>query len=164
MRVKRTFAFLDLCGFTAFTDHHGDAEAVAVLAHLRGVTRMHAETYGVRVTKWLGDGAMLSGVEGTSVVRCAQAVCDEIQRDGSLALRGGLSSGEVIMFEGDDYIGVAVNLAARLCRAARPGELLINEELRPSVPEGLQATTAEPTDIAGMKRPVTPLAIGRATR
>ena len=30
MRVERTFAFVDLCGFTRFTDTHGDEEAVDV--------------------------------------------------------------------------------------------------------------------------------------
>jgi class 3 adenylate cyclase len=106
---------------------------------------------------------MLSGVEGASVLKCAHGVRDEVMRDGSLELRGGVSSGGVIMFEGDDYIGVAVNLAARLCRTARPGELLISEELRPLIPRGLQPRTTEPTDIAGLLS-VTPLVIGRETR
>jgi class 3 adenylate cyclase len=125
MRVRRTFAFLDLCGFTGFTDTHGDQQAVAVLGHLRAVLRAQAEQSGVRVTKWLGDGAMLSGVEPAAVVECAAAVRDVLQTDGRLALRGGICSGEVIMFEGDDYIGASVNVAARLCSRAAPGQLLL---------------------------------------
>ena len=39
-------------------------------------------------------------------------------------LRAGLASGPVILFEGDDYIGKAVNMAARLCAVAKPGEVL----------------------------------------
>src|SRR3954463_7950406 len=101
MRVTRTFCFLDLCGFTPFTDAYGDQEAVAVLGHLRAVLRAQAEDSGVRVTKWLGGGAMLSGVAPAGVIGCAAAVRDVLQSDGRLALRGGICQGKVIMFEGD---------------------------------------------------------------
>ena len=59
MRVARTFAFVDLSGFTQFTDLHGDDEAVAVLSQFRAALRATASDIGVRVAKWLGDGAML---------------------------------------------------------------------------------------------------------
>src|SRR2546422_9869034 len=112
MRVVRCFAFLDLCGFTAYTDERGDAAAVAVLARLRALLRAEAEERGVRLTKWLGDGAMLSGIDTAAVIDCSAAVRDAIAAEGPLALRGGIAEGPVIMFEGDDYIGASVNLAA----------------------------------------------------
>src|SRR3954462_8579109 len=99
MRVTRTFAFLDLCGFTPFTDEHGDQEAVAVLGHLRAVLRAEAEDAGVRVTKWLGDGAMLSGIDATAVIGCAASVREVLLTDGRLSLRGVICEGKVIMFE-----------------------------------------------------------------
>src|SRR4051795_10431492 len=137
MRVTRTFAFLDLCGFTSFTDEHGDQQAVAVLGHLRAVLRAEAENGGVRVTKWLGAGAMLPGVDPAGVIECAARVRDVLQTDGRLALRGGICEGKVIMFEGDDYIGAAVNIAARLCALAQPGQLLLTGGAAPSVPAAL---------------------------
>ena len=39
-------------------------------------------------------------------------------------MRIGIATGRALLFEGDDYIGSAVNLAARLCDAAGPGEVL----------------------------------------
>jgi adenylate cyclase len=123
MRVNRTFAFLDLCGFTRYTDVHGDAAAVAALAHLRMVLRGLSERRGVRVTKWLGDGAMLSSVDALSLVACVVEARDELAAS-PLAVRVGVAHGAVIMFEGDDYVGAPVNLAARLCRAAGPGGIL----------------------------------------
>ncbi len=42
----------------------------------------------------------------------------------ALALRAGATHGGVLLFEGDDYIGRPVNLAARFCQAAQPNELL----------------------------------------
>jgi adenylate cyclase len=159
MRVRRTFAFLDLCGFTAFTDAHGDQEAVEVLHQLRSVLRAKAEHGGVRVTKWLGDGAMLSGVDAEAVVECAASVRDVLQRDGRLALRGGICEGEVIMFEGDDYIGAAVNVAARLCAQAEPGQLLIRGPAESAVPPHLTAVPLGPMAIAGVSRAVDVVAL-----
>jgi class 3 adenylate cyclase len=124
MRVERTFCFLDLCGFTAYTEHNGDAAAVAVLARLRAVLRVVTEERGVRISKWLGDGAMLSGLEPQAVVACANEARDQMAGGSPLALRGGIVRGRVIMFEGDDYVGGAVNAAARLCRAAAPNQVL----------------------------------------
>ena len=163
MRVSRTFAFLDLCGFTAFTDLHGDQEAVAVLAHLRAVLRAQAEQGGVRVTKWLGDGAMLSGIEPGGVVDCASRVRDVLQADGQLALRGGICTGEVIMFEGDDYIGAAVNVAARLCSHARPGQLLLTARTAAAaVVQDLSPTALGSVNVPGVSLPVDVLALDPA--
>jgi|HigsolmetaAR201D_1030396.scaffolds.fasta_scaffold01378_2 class 3 adenylate cyclase len=128
MRVVRCFAFLDLCGFTAFTERHGDAAAVAELSRLRAILRAQAEEGGVRVTKWLGDGAMLSGVDPASVVTCVRATFSALDHATALPLRAGVAHGPTIMFEGDDYIGAPVNLASRLCDAADPGRILLTRE------------------------------------
>jgi adenylate cyclase len=125
VRVERTFAFLDLCGFTAYTDANGDDAAIAVLAHLRAALRASAEHSGVRVTKWLGDGAMVCGVEPGATIECAETVRDRVGAEGPLLLRGGIAAGKVVIFEGDDHVGAAVNVSARLCDQARPGELLV---------------------------------------
>lgn len=62
-RVQRAFAFVDLCGFTDYADDHGDDEGADVLHLLRASFRESATNHGVRVDKWLGDGAMLVAVE-----------------------------------------------------------------------------------------------------
>src|SRR3954447_13341817 len=88
MRVERTFAFVDLCGFTAFTESEGDQRAVEVLADFRACVRQVASDYGVRVAKWLGDGAMFVGVDQEALVSAVLEVerhFDETQA--ALALR-----------------------------------------------------------------------------
>lgn len=161
MRVVRTFAFLDLCGFTAYTEERGDGAAVAVLARLRAVLRAEAEGHGVRVTKWLGDGAMLSGIDAAAVMACSAAVGDDIGAEGPLALRGGIAEGKVIMFEGDDYIGASVNLAARLCTAAAPGQILVatTGPVRQSVPP---RRPLRPIELPGVPAPVDVYELARA--
>ena len=39
-------------------------------------------------------------------------------------VHAGIAGGQVLLFEGDDYIGPAANHASRLCEAALPGEVL----------------------------------------
>jgi class 3 adenylate cyclase len=128
MRVTRCFAFLDLCGFTSYTETYGDTAAVSVLAQLRATLRAEAERHGVRVTKWLGDGAMLSGVDSDAVLECCRRVRDSVAAEGALPLRAGICTGAVIMFEGDDYIGDAVNRASRLCDLAEPWQVLVQHD------------------------------------
>jgi class 3 adenylate cyclase len=153
VRVERTFAFLDLCGFTAYIDASGDDAAIAVLEHLRATLRAAAERRGVRIAKWLGDGAMIAGVEAGPTLECAEAVRDTISASGPLALRGGIASGEAVVFEGDDYIGAAVNMAARLCDEARPGELLVAAPVLERIPER-PGTEVARLRVAGVSRVV----------
>ncbi|HEV7524801.1 MAG TPA: adenylate/guanylate cyclase domain-containing protein [Acidimicrobiia bacterium] len=121
--VDRAFAFLDLCGFTAFIATHGEHAAIDTLSRFRSLTRELTLRRGVRVGKWLGDGVMLIGVEvGPTIATAAELIA---RYDGRpLALRGGVAHGQVLIVDGDDYIGRPTNLAARLCQTARPGELL----------------------------------------
>jgi adenylate cyclase len=163
MRVTRCFAFLDLCGFTAYTNEHGDGQAVAALAQLRATLRAEAERHGVRVTKWLGDGAMLSGIDTTSVIRCTARVRDIVSHGGPMALRAGICEGPVIMFEGDDYIGAAVNWAARLCDAAEAHQVLIDGGTAARVPAELELRALPAVSLDGLTTETVPHEILRRT-
>lgn len=123
-RVDRSFAFIDLSGFTAFTDNEGDDRAVEVLAAFRHIVREIASARGVRIAKWLGDGAMLVGVEAEPLTEAIIEIERQSAATVPLALRAGVTSGPVILIDGDDYIGHAVNMASRLCGEAAPHEVL----------------------------------------
>ncbi len=123
-RVHRSFAFIDLSGFTDFVDANGDEPAVEELQRLRATVREVTPLFGVRVEKWLGDGCMIVGVDNEPVVAAVVAIQQRHQRTGALSLRAGISTGDVLLLEGDDYIGRSVNLAARLCDKAEAGTVL----------------------------------------
>jgi class 3 adenylate cyclase/YHS domain-containing protein len=124
MEVDRSFAFVDLCGFTAYTEAHGSTVATQLLAAFRLAVRDIASRRGVRIAKWLGDGAMIVGVETQPVLELLLEI-EHRASDSSLALRYGVTFGKAILFEGDDYIGSVVNLSKRLCDAADPHEILV---------------------------------------
>ena len=121
--LERWFAFIDVVGFTDFTERNGTPAALEVLTRFRSAVRAVTGRRGVRVLKWLGDGAMLVGVAPGPVIA---AVCELTLRfaDDPFEIHAGIAGGHVLLFEGDDYIGPAANHAARLCEAAAPGEVL----------------------------------------
>lgn len=123
-RVLRSFAFLDLCGFTDFSDEHGDEAAVTELQHLRSTVREVTPMFGVRIEKWLGDGVMIVATDNEPIVAAVVAIEQRHRRHARLDLRAGIATGEVLLLEGDDYVGRSVNLAARLCEHAGAGEIL----------------------------------------
>jgi adenylate cyclase len=151
MRVPRTFAFVDISGFTNFTTENGDDAAGRLLASWRAVTRDVASETGVRIAKWLGDGCMIVAVEQRDAIVFAM----ELQKRSNkacapLSIRVGVASGLALLFEGDDYIGTAVNTAARLCDAAEPFEVLIPREQIEDLPEGVVAIPHESLTLRGL--------------
>jgi adenylate cyclase len=156
MRVQRTFAFVDLSGFTNYTAEHGDDAAARILSDFRSVTRRLASERGVRVAKWLGDGCMVVAVDQEDMVAFAL----ELHREASaacepLSVRIGLATGLALLFEGDDYVGSAVNLAARLCDAAGTDEVLAPADQTVDVPSGVHSTPHGVIELRGFPNPVT---------
>lgn len=123
LTLTRTFCFADLSGFTAFTRAKGAHAAVHVLDEFRSVTRNIATKRGVRVAKWLGDGVMLVGTDPGATVALGAHLIHHFADPGP-AVRVGVATGVALLFDDDDYIGEPVNLAAKLCAAAEPGEIL----------------------------------------
>ena len=138
MRVPRTFVFVDISGFTNFTTENGDDAAGRLLASWRAVTRDVASETGVRIAKWLGDGCMIVAVDQRDAVTFALELQKRsVTACAPLAIRIGIASGLALLFEGDDYIGTAVNMAARLCDAAESHEVIIPTEQIEILPEGV---------------------------
>ncbi|MDH3755542.1 MAG: adenylate/guanylate cyclase domain-containing protein [Acidimicrobiia bacterium] len=159
-RVERTFGFIDLSGFTRFTEEHGDAEAVKVLARFRAAVRDVSARRAVRVAKWLGDGAMLVSIEREPLVEAVVDIQHRISDCASpLPLRAGIAVGPVMMFEGDDYIGLAVNLAARLCDIAPPGKVIAPADIVSSLMVNTVAVPMGTASIKGLSAPVDLVAI-----
>lgn len=149
--VERAFVFLDLCGFTGFMDTHGEHAAIDALSSFRSLTRDIAARRGIRAAKWLGDGAMLVAVEVGPAIAAAVELVARYEAQ-PLALRGGIAHGAVLLFDGDDYIGRPANLAARLCQAARPGEVLAVGYPHGALPPWIEVTGTRDVTLRGLAR------------
>lgn len=155
MRFPRTFIFVDLSGFTNYMETKGDRKATALLAEFRAVARAIASERGVRIDKFLGDGLMAVAVEQIEGItfaleldRRAETVC------APLKLRIGIATGDTMLFEGDDYIGPAPNLAARLCDQAIGIGVLIATEQIIELPQGVRAQPHEAIKLRGFAEQV----------
>lgn len=98
---------------------------------------------------------MLVGVEVKPLVEAVIAIERRITASGSpLPLRSGIAAGPVIMFEGDDYIGSAVNLASRLCDRAEPHQVIAPAEIISSLLVNTAASPIGPQMVPGLSEPV----------
>jgi class 3 adenylate cyclase/YHS domain-containing protein len=116
-----TFAFVDLAGFTALTEAHGDEEAVAIVQAFRDRV---LDVLGPddELVKVIGDAVMLRFPTCAAAVRALRAL---LSADGSVLLpRAGAHHGSAVAVEGD-YYGAAVNLASRVAAEAAGGQLLV---------------------------------------
>ena len=149
--VDRAFAFVDLCGFTRFMATRGEHAAIATLAQFRSLARAIAVRRGVLVAKWLGDGAMIVGLEvGPTLATAAELIG---RYDGSvLPLRGGFAHGQALIVDGDDYIGRPTNLASRLCQVAHPEELLAVGYPAESLPTWIRVLGVRTVTLPGLGR------------
>ena len=89
--VERTFAFVDISGFTAFTEAHGDDEAVAMLTRFRAITQAALEP-GDALVKTIGDAVMLAFTDAMHAVLALRRLFDGALRRSEHASRSGWSA------------------------------------------------------------------------
>ena len=120
--------FLDLTGYTRLTEERGDEAAADLAARLARLVRRSAQEHGGTPVKWLGDGVMFFFREPGAAVLAAVEMVEVVGRQGLPPAHVGIHAGPVIFQEGD-YFGRTVNLAARIAEYARPGEVLVSQEV-----------------------------------
>jgi class 3 adenylate cyclase/tetratricopeptide (TPR) repeat protein len=132
--VVATVLFTDLVESTA-TASRLSAEAADELrlTHF-GLLRGAIQSTGGEEVKNLGDGLMVSFTSPSRALTCAVAMQQAIEQHNRraaepLSVRIGVSAGEVTEEDGD-YFGDPVVEAARLCAAARGGQILATDIVR----------------------------------
>jgi adenylate cyclase len=125
-----TILFTDIVGFSTWALHAGDSAAVALLRAASGAQEDAIAAHGGRVVKRLGDGVMAvfgTPEEAVAAALDAQARMATVDIDGYRPqLRAGLHVGTPRKL-GGDFLGVDVNIAARVAEAAKGGEVLVSD-------------------------------------
>jgi adenylate cyclase len=129
-RLERppAMCFLDLTGYTQLTEERGDEAAADLAARLAGLVRRSAQEHDGLPVKWLGDGVMTYFRAPADAVLAALEMAEVVVRQGLPPAHVGIHAGPVVVQDGD-YFGRAVNLAARIAEYARPGEVLVSQEV-----------------------------------
>jgi len=127
--VMPAIAFVDLAGYTQFTQRVGDQEAAVLATRLQELSTAAAREHRGRVVKLLGDGVMLRFGSPVEAVRGVIGLMDAIDAAGLPAAHAGVASGPVVVRDADVY-GHTVNLAARIAGHAPSAQLLVTADLR----------------------------------
>jgi len=160
--MNTTIAFVDIASFTALVEAVGDDAAARVLDRIDVIVRSLLVNHDGKVVKHVGDGFMLSFRDPAAAVRFAVAAQAELARDVELpAIRVGINSGPVLYRTGE-YLGGAVNVAARVVSAAMAGQILMTEPVaKIASNEGIPV---EEVGVRMMRGVDDPLALYRVTR
>jgi adenylate cyclase len=141
---------LDNTGYPRLTEERGDEAAADLAARLARLVRRSSQEHGGTPVKWLGDGVMFYFREPADAVLAAVELVEVVGSHGLPPAHVGIHAGPVVFQEGD-YFGRTVNLAARIAEYARPGEVLVSQEVVDAA-EGGPVTLTEigPVELKGV--------------
>jgi YVTN family beta-propeller protein len=128
----KTFLIADVRGYTLFTQQRGDEAAAKLAARFAEIAREAVDDHGGSVIELRGDEALAVFDSPRQAIRAAtraqERFVEETESDPSLPLAVGIGidAGEAVPLEAG-YRGGALNLAARLCGRAGPGEILASQ-------------------------------------
>ena len=124
--------FADIVGFTGISARD-ERTAMSLISLLQLCARRSVGRHGGRLVKFIGDEAMAEfGSTDAAVLGAIELRSDftglSAKHSTPALLRIGIHLGDVISAEGDIY-GDGVNTTSRIEREARPGEILVSEEV-----------------------------------
>jgi adenylate cyclase len=135
-RVDLAILFTDIVKFSSWALESGDEAALELLREVAAQEDAAISSHDGRLVKRLGDGSMSVYGDAANAVRAAlqaQAAVAEVEVQGySPELRAGVHLGRPRKV-GGDYLGVDVNVAARVGDAAKGGEVLVSEVVAQSL-------------------------------
>jgi adenylate cyclase len=120
--------FLDITGYTHLTEERGDEAAADLAARVATLVRRSSQEHGGQAVKWLGDGVMFYFPDPGQAVLAALDMVEGVASHSLPPARVGIQAGPVVFQEGD-YFGRTVNVAARIAEYARPGEVLVTDQV-----------------------------------
>lgn len=177
-RKTLTVLCCDVVGSTALGEAHDPELVRAVMTRYYAAMRAAIEAHGGRLEKFIGDAVLavfgIPTAHEDDALRAARAALAmqaavgplnamlAVERGVTIAIRIGISSGEVMVGEamaGGTYAtGDAVNTAARLQAVAGPGEVLLDAATLTLLGE---AVDSEPVPDVSAKGKAAPLAAWR---
>jgi class 3 adenylate cyclase len=175
-RREITAVFLDLRGFTAFTDRADPEEVLELLRAYHATLGRAVDDFGGTLEHFAGDGVMIFFNDPFPVDRPAERavrmalalqegfvpIAKAWQRLGhEVGLGIGIAQGYATLGvigseERWEYaaIGNVPNLAARLCGEARAGEILLDAQAEREVAELAETEPVGPLSLRGFLQPV----------
>jgi YVTN family beta-propeller protein len=156
-----TFLIADVRGYTRFTQERGDEEAGRLAAAFAELARATVLSCDGELIELRGDEALSVFGSARQAVRAAVELQMRFRRKTDdrpafpLPIGVGLDAGEAVRIEGG-YRGGALNMAARLCSLAGPGQILATDTVVSLARrlEGIRFVQRRPVRLKGLEKPV----------
>ena len=161
----RTVMFTDIVGSTEMCSKHGDDAAITMLGVHDHIVRVAVGANNGREVKHTGDGIMAAFNSAAGAVRAACKILGDL-RDHNAAdpefpvdVRIGISAGEPVE-QAADLFGSTVQLAARLCAQAEPGQILVSNVVADlCIGKNLRFVDAGECQLKGFEGPIATRAV-----
>jgi class 3 adenylate cyclase/ABC-type transport system substrate-binding protein/predicted Ser/Thr protein kinase len=152
----RTFLIADVRGYTRYTQQHGDEAAAELASAFAELVGEAVAAHDGRLIELRGDEALVVFDSARQALQAALAVQAAVAaRELPRGVGIGIDAGEAVPV-GKGYRGGALNMAARLCSLAGPGEVLASEavvHLARAVP-GVRYLQGRVERLKGIAQPV----------
>lgn len=161
-RVDRAILFMDIRGFTAWSETQPPEAVVSMLNRYYGIAEQALAGERTIKLKFTADEVMAVFADtraavkvGRDMLKATQPLLSKI----GLAAGAGVHSGNVMegvlggsSTKAYDFIGDTVNTAQRLCDVAAPGELLVSEQACHSA--GIDVAEPRHISVKGKREPL----------
>ncbi|UJA20708.1 MerR family transcriptional regulator [Thermoleophilia bacterium SCSIO 60948] len=123
--VQMTFCFIDLTGFTRYTEEEGDEEAIGLIERFVETVESTLPSEAL-IVKTIGDEVMVVSPDASMLTEWAVGFLTLFSERPKP--RVGLHHGRAVYRDGD-YFGTEVNLAHRIVNRALAGEVMVTESI-----------------------------------
>jgi adenylate cyclase len=172
VRERVTMLFSDIRGFTAYSETREPEQVVEMLNEYLQAQADVVVKHGGDIDKFVGDELMARFTGKDQELRAARCAVEMIEAvdalnakkgEKTLAVGIGVNADDVVFGAmGAEHrldftvIGDSVNLAARLCSAAKGGEVIITKTIRDALADAkdIAAEVLEPIKVKGKTDPI----------
>lgn len=160
MAGESTFCFVDMAGYTALTEAHGDSEAAELATRFAELAEGSLGPKD-RLVKTLGDAVLVACGDPASALAFLMELFRRADREPDFPLlRAGLHHGPAVEKAGDVF-GAAVNLTARIAALARGGEVFATAEVAEAARgRGMKVVDLGAYELKNVREPVAVYALG----
>ena len=153
-----------------FSDIKGYSKKAEVLTHMQLSTLIqdyekillaHVEAHRGELVKRMGDGHMITFQRPLDAVLAAIRLQKSLLRfnryrdeNSRVVIRIGIHSGQVVRKAQGDVLGNAVNIASRLESSARPGSILISDQVQESVKDSVHSREIGHITVKNISEPI----------
>ena len=156
--VPVTLCFIDLTGFTRYTEEEGDMEALDVIENFVETVETTLPPEAT-IVKTIGDEVMVVSPDPAALTEWAVELMDRFPERPQP--RVGIHYAQAVYRDGD-YFGTHVNLAHRVVSKAQAGEVLVTDRVSQALHgRGLDCDPIGEVNLRGFPDP-TPLYVVRA--